>query len=91
MAPIERLSMLRIYHPYFSSSLLKMRRQITGKSYALISTRMRRGWKLFLLVIDYSKFQMHYLVDSSDILWFPAPSRPKRGVFSDERGAELHW
>ena len=50
----EGLSMLHISHPYFSNSSLKMQKLIIGKSYALTSTRVRRGWKNFLQVIDYS-------------------------------------
>ena len=50
----EGLSMLLISHPYFSNSSLKMQKLIIGKSYALTLTRVRRGWKNFLQVIDYS-------------------------------------
>lgn len=50
---IGRLSMLHIYHPYFSNSSLKMRKLIIGKSYVLTLTRMRRGWKIFLQVSHY--------------------------------------
>lgn len=45
--------MRHIYHPYFSSSLLKMQKPIIGKSYALTLTGVRRGWKTFMQVIEY--------------------------------------
>lgn len=54
LSSTEGLSMLHISRPYFSSSSLKMQKLIIGKSYVLTLTRMRKGWKNFLQVIDHS-------------------------------------